>query len=112
MTSPRTEAELAEARNDYQQGVYRRRRARSVASVVASSLSAVFTFYQGFETAFVASIAFVLISGLFYFDANGHLHELRRRTRKALVPDFSALDKDVASTEPRPHVEQQAGSHI
>lgn len=112
MSTHRSEEQLAEARNDYQQRVYLRRRRRSVACFIASLLAAAVTFAQSLDFASVATVVALLISALFYFDANGHLHELRRRTRKTLAPKLSVLDGEASHTGPAPQAPTQTGSHL
>ena len=42
-----------------------------------------------------------------YFDANGHLHEVRRRSKKSLVPDFSTFGSPSDESTSSPEVGSQ-----
>ena len=93
MNGHRSEEELAKRRNDYQQSVLIRRRWRSVGATAVFAVAAVCGCAFRFDFVFFACAALAGLSLLSYFDANGHLREVRRRSTKVLVPDFSLLEK-------------------
>jgi len=94
MAEHHSEEQLAQKRNLRQQSVYRRRRKTSISAVTAGTLAALICWWQTFEFGFICTLAVVLIALLFWLDANGHLDELGRRSKKALSPSFSLLDKE------------------
>ena len=97
--STNKEAELARQRNERLRHALAQKRSRSIALAVVSALIAALAWIAGFEmVAFCLAIVF-LIFLLRYFDANGHLHEVRRRSDKSLVPNFSLLDAKRANSE-------------
>ncbi|MCG8450721.1 MAG: hypothetical protein MI725_14220 [Pirellulales bacterium] len=95
------EKELAIEQNKKQQG-------RLIASRTWNmSLSVLFLLLFGAiaYTGFWMFALIALILGLIflsqYFDANGHLHEVQRRSTKTLVRDFSVLKRE-ESQAPHP----------
>ena len=95
------EKELAIEQNKKQQG-------RLIASRTWNmSLSVLFLLLFGViaYTGFWMIALIALILGLIflsqYFDANGHLHEVQRRSTKTLVRDFSVLKRE-ESQAPHP----------
>jgi len=97
VTEATSESKFATQRLEHQKSIYTRRRMYSAiaffALLIFAIINAVFAF------GFLAFVVFVLaaVAGMFYFDANGHLHELRRRSTKSLAPNFSLLEP-VSST--------------
>lgn len=92
VTEVPNESKLAAQRLEHQKSIYARRRKHSAVAFFALLIFAVAN--AMFAFGFLAFIVFVLaaVAGMFYFDANGHLHELRRRSGKSLAPDFSLLE--------------------
>lgn len=110
MPTQRSEEQLAQKRNEYQQFVFLRRRRRSIFTFFVSIVAASIGWWQSFEFIFFCATATALLAVLFYYDANGHIHELRRRSKKALVPDFSLLDREVQDDQAAPQPSPQAKS--
>jgi hypothetical protein len=98
MSDAGAEQKLAEQRAEYQQSVLLRGRRRSVLALVLAAIFAVGAWLWDLDFVFFSCAAGICLALLAYFDANGHLREVRRRSTKVLVPDFSRLDK--RPTEP------------
>lgn len=102
--SQETEAHLAKERNknlaDSLIGERTRYISLAVLLIVLSAIIAVI----GLWMIALASLVLGLIFLLQYFDANGHLHEVQRRSSTTLVRDFSVLRRadGESSTKPRP----------
>ncbi len=97
--SARVEANLARERNENLQQAFVKKRTVSVfltaGSLVAGVLAGIFQLPMLAFCCIVIALIFLVR----YFDANSHLHEVRRRSCKTLAPDFSALKrKDQPST--------------
>ena len=85
------EAKLASERNNRLQRRLLRKRTASVLLCVGCSATAVATGVFGFAMLAFCAIVVAIICLIQYFDANGHLHEVRRRSKKTLVPRLSLL---------------------
>jgi hypothetical protein len=90
----RSEADLASERNA---NLQRDLESKRLASILLSGLfftGAALVGLLGFAVASFCLVVVALIFLLRYFDANGHLHEVRRRSKKSLVPPLSALERE------------------
>ncbi len=87
----KTEEELARELNAKLEDDLVTRRARhALLAALLVALSAIVAF-TGLGMIFLATLVLGLIFLAQAVDANGHLQEVRRRSRKRLVPDFSVL---------------------
>ena len=95
------EAELALERNENLQRALARKRLMSIGlTVIFAGIAALALAVDLGMTAF----CFIVVSLIFllrYFDAHGHLHEVRRRSTKSLVMDFSVLKGTQRTGEPK-----------
>jgi hypothetical protein len=66
---------------------------------VVSALIGAFAWIAGSEMVAFCLVIVFLIFLMRYFDANSHLHEVRRRSEKSLVPNFSLLEAKKGSSE-------------
>lgn len=87
----RLEADLARERSERLQHALAKKRWRSIAFAVVLPLTAVVAWTAGFGMVAFGLLVLSLISLLRYFDANSHLHEVRRRSAKSLAPNFSLV---------------------
>ena len=93
-----TEERLAKERNkNLEDGLIAKRR-RYIALAVLFVVSACGIAVTGFWMIALSALVLGLICLLQYFDANGNLHEVRRRSTRTLVPDFSVLRQPQGST--------------
>ena len=67
----------------------------AVLSILLSAVIALTGFWMVALAAFVLGMIFLSQ----YFDANGHLHEVRLRSTRTLVPDFSVLHPKNSETK-------------
>jgi Flp pilus assembly protein TadB len=101
MSSPATgdlEASLAKQRNECLQRELTAKRTRYVCLVGLFTMLAGVIGVLGLWMLALILIVVGLIFLLHYFDANGHLHEVQRRSTKRLVPDFSVLRRPEGDT--------------
>ncbi len=95
-----TEQELAGQQNAKLQGGLDLSRKKRIAVFIISAIVglafAVVGFWMFALYAFIVAAIFLSL----YFEANGHLHEVRRRSNKSLVPDFSKFGSSSDKSEP------------
>lgn len=94
-----TEQELARQQNAKLQteldSSRKKRIAIFIVSTIVSVAFAIVGFWMFALCAFIVAAIFLSL----YFDANGHLHEVRRRSNKSLVPDFSRIGPSSGPSE-------------
>ena len=108
-TSSRSEADLAKERNEQLQRCLKARRLHSVLLSGLFLVSALIVGVYGFAIMSFCLLVLSIIFLLRYFDTNGHLHEVRRRSTKTLFPRISLLHRkdQSASTEQGQSLAQQ-----
>ena len=94
MENCRPEEQQARERRDYQESVLLRRRRRSLLALAVLVVPSVSACILGLEFIFFCCVGLACLLLLNYFDTNGHLREVRRRSVKTLVPNFSLLQPD------------------
>lgn len=99
-----TEERLAKERNKKLEESLITKRKRYISLAVLLGLLSAVIALTGLWMMALISIVVGLIFLSQYFDANGHLHEVQRRSTKTLVPDFSVLRRpaDENLTKARP----------
>ena len=100
--SSRNEVELASGRNENLQRCLESKRLISILLAGAFFLIAGMVGFWGFAMATFCLIVLGLICFVRYFDANSHLHEIRRRSAKTLAPHLSVLKQEDPSASPDP----------
>ena len=103
MAAHRSEEQLAGERRNCEEHVLLRRRGRSLLALSLFASLGFVAWFLSLGFAFFCCVAFLLLSVFSYFDANGHLREVRRRSRKSLVPNFSLLDNEGKPQQPSAH---------
>jgi Flp pilus assembly protein TadB len=106
-TDKTIEEELAVLQNKNLQDSLIAERTRYIALTVVFVLLAIGIVFTGFWMVALASFVLGLIFLSQYFDANGHLHEVQRRSTKSLVRDFSVLQRADRDSSNKP----QSASH-
>jgi len=86
-----TEERLAKQRNNNLEESLIAKRTRYISLAVLFIVLAVGITVAGFRMIALAALVLGLICLSQYFDANGNLHEVRRRSTRTLVRDFSVL---------------------
>lgn len=103
-----TEQELAGKRNENLQAELvlsrKKRIAVFVISAIVGALFAVVGLWMCALCAFMLAAIFLSL----YFDANGHLHEVRRRSKHSLVPDFSRIRSSSVESKPSTTIGRRA----
>ena len=89
----KVEADLAKAQSTKLQADLVARRSRCLWLAIALTLTSALIALFGYWMTALIVLVLGLISLSQYFDANGNLHEVRRRPTKTLVRDFSVLQK-------------------
>lgn len=92
--SSRSEADLASERNENLQQGLKSKRLISILLTGALLLGAAIAGFLGFAMATFCLVVVALICVVRYFDANSHLHEVRRRSKKSLAPHLSVLKRE------------------
>lgn len=87
------EEELAVQQNKNLQDTLIAKRTRYVTLTVVFVLLAIGIAFTEFWMIALTSLVLGLLFLSQYFDANGHLHEVQRRSTKSLVRDFSVLQR-------------------
>lgn len=93
-TKKKDEAELARHRNQRLQDALASKRSWSIALAAILAVIAAVAWTAGSGMAAFCLLVVSLILLLRYFDANSHLHEVRRRSSRSLVPNFSLLEAE------------------
>lgn len=102
MSPALSEETLARERNAEQQAIQRKRRRASLSVVVGFVILAVLAWRAELDFGLFVCGSIAAIGLINYFDANGLLREIRRRSTKVLVPDFSFIDNPAeVSMSPR-----------
>lgn len=104
----RSEADLASERHESLQRGLKSKRLSSILLMGALFLGAAIAGFFGLAMAAFCLVVVGLIFLVRYFDANGHLHEVRRRSRTSLAPHLSVLKREDQSSsadqgQPLPH---------
>ena len=94
----KTEENLAKERNQQLEDSLIAKRTRFIWLAVLLILLAGGITFTGFWMIALALFILGLIFLSQYFDANGHLHEVQRRSTRTLVPDFSVLRRPDGET--------------
>ena len=89
--SSTSEAKLASERNEQLQRVLSSKRLVSILLACVFLISAACVGILGYVMASFCLVVLALICLIRYLDANSHLHEVRRRSTKALSPRLSVL---------------------
>ena len=100
--SSRSEADLAQELNENLQSNLKSKRLISITLSALFLVGAAIFSFLGFAMTSFCLFVVALISLVRYFDANSHLHEVRRRSTKTLVPPLSMLkrkDQPASSTQ-------------
>lgn len=98
-STKKDEGALARERNERLQKALARKRAMSVALAVIFAVPALVACTTGLEMTGFCLFVVSLILLLRYFEANSHLHEVRRRFTKSLVPHLSLLQRENGTAE-------------
>ena len=101
-STKKDERALARERNEELQNTLVRKRSNSIALAVLFAVPAVLACTTGLEMTGFCLFVVSLILLLRYFDANSHLHEVRRRSTKSLVPHLSLLERENQTAERGP----------
>ncbi|MBI1345946.1 hypothetical protein GC163_06620 [bacterium] len=104
MSIQKLESQLAEAEKQRLQNSLVRKRQRAVFASFTCFVIAIASLWQPYSVLPFIFFVIAAISAFFYFDANGHLHEVRRRSSSTLFANFSRLKQDeVAVDSNKPH---------
>ena len=93
-STKKDERVLARERNQRLQNALARKRSVSIGLAVLFAVPALVACMTGLEMTGFCLFVVSLILLLRYFEANSHLHEVRRRSTKSLVPHLSLLQRE------------------
>ncbi len=97
-SAPQTEEYLARERNKNLEDGLIAKRTRYISLAVLSIVSSCGAGVAGFWMIALVALVLGLICLSQYFDSNGNLHEVRRRSTRTLVRDFSVLRRPESNT--------------